>query len=131
MATFSFPYHTFETEYPESSFRVTLGGSYQYSAPPPAPDQRIFRLKFAAMKYFVASNGTIDKTTHPEFNVALLDDFYNTHKTHASFTYPHPVYGNLSCRFNKPLRIPAGIPQGGGAVPGIEVELIETPGISV
>lgn len=128
MATFNFPLHTQSTENPDSGFRATLGGSYQFSAPPPAPDQRIFKLKFRAMKYFL-KNGGLDRDMKPEFNLALLEDFYAAHKMHASFTYPHPVYGELVCRFNKPLMIPHGTEGGGGIVENIEVELIELPGM--
>jgi hypothetical protein len=126
---FDFPYHKYSTEYPESSYRVKLGGGYQYSAPPSAPDQRIFKLKFAAMKYFV-SNGAIDVTTKPEINLARLEQFYNTNKMNQTFTYPHPVLGDLPVRFNKPLAIPEGLEGGDGVVLNVEVELIEQPGLS-
>lgn len=81
------------------------------------------------MKYFV-SNGVLDKTKEPEINMARLEQFYDLHKLHATFTYNHPVYGELMCRFNKPLKVPEGTPGGQGFVPNIEVELIEMPGMS-
>jgi hypothetical protein len=80
------------------------------------------------MQYFVV-NGSIDRSVHPEYNLALLDDFYGLHKLHATFTYNHPVYGPLSCRFNKPLKIPEGKEGGNGVVENIEIELVEMPGI--
>jgi hypothetical protein len=129
MAVFNFPYHTFETKYPASGTQIQMGRSYTYTAPPEAPDQRKFRLKFRAMKYFVA-NGTVDPTTEPEINLAALENFYQLHKMHATFTYIHPVYGQLACRFNKPLSIPSGTIGGDGVVENIEVELVEVPGIS-
>lgn len=52
METFSFPYHTQETEYPESGTRVQLGGGYIFTAPPSGPDLRRFRLKFPTMFYY-------------------------------------------------------------------------------
>lgn len=129
MAILDFPYHTFGTENPESSFRVKLGSSYQFSAPPSGPDQRIFSLKFQAMKYFI-TNGVIDKSIHPEINLARLEEFYDAHKMHLSFTYPHPVYGDIVVGFNKPLKIPHGTAKGDGVVENIEVELIEKPGMA-
>lgn len=129
MAIFNFPMHKQETEYPDSGFRVTLGNSYQFAAPPSAPDQRKFTLKFALMKWFLNTENLLDRTQHPEFNLAVLDDFYNRHKTWAVFIYPHPVYGNLPCRFNKPLKIPTGIEGGNGAVVAFEIELLEQPGM--
>lgn len=129
MATFDFPYHTFSTENPDSSFRIKLGNSYQYSAPPVAPDQRIFKLRFPAMKYFTNGAGVIDATIHPAINLARLDAFYQLHKTHAYFEYPHPVYGTVVVSFNKPLNIPEGVKGGQGVYENIEVELIERPGM--
>lgn len=127
MAIFNFPYHRFSTENPDSSFRLQLGGSYQFSAPPSAPDQRIFKLKFNMMQYFVNTDGTINREKNPEYNAALLDEFYRLHKTHATFIYPHPIYGNLVCSFNKPLVMP----ETGdfGIVYNIDLELIERPGM--
>lgn len=130
MSQFDFPYHKVSTDYPESSFRANLGGSYQFSAPPVAPDQRVFKLRFALLKYFSGSDGKIDNLVQPELNMGRLEAFYNAHKLHATFTYPHPVYGNVSCRFNKPLRIPEGLTSGDGAIQGIEIEFIEQPGLS-
>ena len=130
MAVFNFPYHKVGTKYPNSGTRIQMGNSYQFSAPSPAPDQRIFRLKFALLQYFTTPAGQMDRTTMPEINLALLDDFYQAHKLHASFTYNHSVYGPLTCKFNQPLEIPHGLEGGNGVVRDIEVELIECPGIS-
>ncbi len=130
MAVFSFPNHRVSTEYPDSSLRMQMGNSYQFSAPPPAPDQRKFILKFAVMKWFVTPSGGLDLNTHPDINLALLDQFYNQVKLWGTFTYSHPVYGDLSCRFNKPLVIPEGVEQGNGTVMNIQVELIEVPGVA-
>lgn len=129
MAIFDFPYHKVSTENPDSSFRLKLGGSYQYSAPPVAPDQRIFKLKFAALRYFTLPNGMIDRTIEPKVNLARLEDFYAIHKLYAAFTYPHPVYGNIVCSFSKPLNIP----EIGhfGVVENIDIELVERPGMGV
>ncbi len=131
MAIFTFKNHTTATDYPDSGFRAKLGNSYQFSAPPPAPDQREFTLKFALLKWFPNPDGTMDLTKFPEINLALLDAFYNRHRTWATFVYPHPVYGNLPCKFNKPLKIPAGILGGDGAVKDIEINLIEAPGMII
>lgn len=129
MAKFNFPYHTFSTEYPESSFRAQLGGGYQFSAPPSAPDQRIFKLKFPGMRYYMKGMA-IDRDRDPHLNLALLVDFYELHKTHATFEYPHPVYGSVMVAFNKPLKVPEGTKGGDGLVEGIELEFIERPGMT-
>lgn len=127
METFSWMMHRFSTEYPETGFRVQLGNSYQYAAPPVAPDQRKITLKFATMKYFVNTAGVVDATIQPEINFLALENFYNAHKLWRKFYYNHPVYGQLVCKFNKPLQVPDGIPDGGGCLEPFEVELIEVP----
>lgn len=131
MAIFTFNNHTQETNYPDTSIRAKLGNSYQFTAPPSAPDQREFTLKFAVMKWYLDGNGNLDLTQFPAINLAVLDAFYNRHKLWATFTYPHPVYGNLPCKFNKPLKIPAGEAGGNGAVKNIEINLIEAPGMII
>lgn len=54
-----------------------------------------------------------------------LEAFYNAHKLHRSFLYPHPVYGNLEVKFMSPLKIPEGIKGGNGALNDFEIDLIE------
>ncbi len=127
---FDFPYHTFETEYPSSGFKAQLGNSYQFDAPPSAPDQRKFTLKFKTMRILLNTDGTIDVLTSPQINMGTLDAFYNKHKMFAVFIYHHPMYGDLPCKFNKPLKIPKGLENGGGALSDFEVELIEVPGMA-
>ena len=129
MAKFNFPYHTFSTEYPESSFRAQLGGGYQFSAPPSAPDQRIIKLKFPAMRYYMKGM-SIDRDREPLLNLALMVDFYELHRMHATFEYDHPVYGTMMVSFNKPLKVPEGTKGGDGIVEGIEIEFIERPGMT-
>jgi hypothetical protein len=125
MQTFDFPYHTFRTEYPESGNRVQLGGNYVFTAPPNGPDLRRFTLKFKTMFYYLYPNGTIDTTKNPQYNMAVLEAFYNAHKLHRSFLYPHPVYGNVEVKFMSPLKIPEGIEGGNGALGDFEIDLIE------
>lgn len=126
MATFDFPYHnTPETIWPESSTRVQFGNSYVFTAPPSAPDQRIFRLFFPALKYYTDSGGAVDATIEPQLNLQALINFYEEHHLWKPFTYPHPVFGNVEVRFNKPLQVPQGKAGGGGVVEGISLEFIE------
>lgn len=125
MQTFNFPYHTQSTEYPESGTRVQLGSGYIFTSPPNGPDLRRFNLKFEAMKYFTNELGAIDLTQKPEINMAVLENFYKTHKLHKTFIYPHPVYGNVQVKFYSPLKIPEGIVGGNGVLKDFTLELIE------
>ena len=79
------------------------------------------------MAYFVDQNNEIDTAVFPGRNLAVLEQFYNDHKRAFSFIFPHPVYGNVTCKFNRPLEIPPGVPGGNGLVQDPEVELIEIP----
>jgi len=127
MAIFPAKYFTYSTKYPESGTRVQLGRSYQFDTPPEAPDQRIFVLNLQGMKYFLDISNDIDRVYDPTRNLAFLEDFYNTHKRATAFTLEHPVYGDVVCKFNRPLEIPEGIQGGDGQVPSFEMELIEQP----
>lgn len=120
-------YFSYSTDYPETGDRIQLGNSYQFDAPSPAPDQRIFRLTLKGMTYFLNPNGTINRTTTPGRNLAGLEDFYIEHKRAKEFQLNHPVYGAVTCKFNLPLRIPDPIPEGNGVFPDFQVELIEIP----
>ena len=127
MQTFTFPNHQWATDYPETGVRVQLGGNYTFSAGPDAPPARSFKLYFTGFKYYVA-DGVVDKVTNAAVNnMGALEDFYAAHFLHESFVYPHPVYGDIVCKFNKVLRIPKGIKGGDGMVEDFELELIEQP----
>lgn len=125
METFNFPFHKFSTDYPESGTRVQLNGNYLFTAPPNGPDLRTITLRFPTMFYYLTSGGAIDIVKNPQYNMAVLEAFYNRHKLHKSFLYPHPVYGNMEVKFGRPLRIPEGMDGGSGAVEEFTIDLIE------
>lgn len=127
MATFPATYFTVQTKYPQSGSRVQLGNSYLYTAPPLAPDQRIFIVKLQGMTYFLNSNGTLNTTLQTGRNMAVLEQFYLDHKLYLTFQFTHPVYGTVNCKFNQPLQIPEGVEGGSGMLPAFEVELVEIP----
>lgn len=124
--TFNFPYHRVSTRHPTQGTNLKLGGGWDYNSKPSSPPQRLFTLDFKVMKYF-GSAGVLDLAKEPEINLGLLEAFYNTHLLHTEFNYPHPIYGNLLVKFLKPLEIPMGIEGGGGAIPGLNVSLVEFP----
>lgn len=127
MATFIWLINQQETKYPESGFRMQLGNSYAATAAPVAPDQRVITLSFGTMCYYTNLNGTIDYLKNPPLNFGALEKFYLDHKLHKSFDYVHPVYGTMICKFNKPLEVPKGIPEGNGWLQAFTLELIEYP----
>lgn len=129
MLTFDFPYHLVpETDYPDSSVRVSFGRSWIFTAPPDAPDQRTFTLSFTGFKYYVDENGNIDHTTNANINnMAALEDFYQQVRLYDIFIYPHPVYGNVNVRFKDPLKVPKGVKGGDGVLEDFQISLIEVP----
>ena len=126
MATFPALYFKYATKYPQSGTRLELARSYVFTSEAEAPDQRIFSLSLSGMQYFVVG-GQLSAAPHPERNMKVLEDFYIEHRLSKSFTLDHPLYGEVVCKFNKPLEIPEGVSGGDGFLPTCEVELLEIP----
>lgn len=126
--TFDFPNHGVPvTDNPDSGFRVQMGGSYTFAAPPTDPDQRVFTLTFNGMRFFLNEDDELDETIQPQVNMFNLIKFYQRHKLHKSFIYAHPVHGTLEVKFNKPLKEEGVLAGGFGVVKEFPVELIEMP----
>lgn len=118
----------FETQYPESGTRLQLGNSWTFTAPPDAPDQRIFKLTLQGLRFYVEEDGTtIDTDTEPTRNAGRFDAFYQRHRLWKSFTFNHPQFGPLEVKFHKPLNLPKGIKGGNGLLPEFDIELVEQP----
>lgn len=127
METFNFPMHLVSTKYPANGQSISFGGAYTFTSEPDAPDNRQFTLTFAGMKYFTAS-GAVDYATNAAINnVGALEQFYQRNGRWKSFTYPHPVYGDVVCKFLNPLDLPKGTPGGDGALPNFDVVMVEQP----
>lgn len=122
MDIFSFPYHTLEVKYPDSSIKVAFGGGYEFTSKPKAPDQVEYILNFAAMFFFETVPGYLDETKHVEANMAVLEKFYNDHKMYEKFIYPHPTHGNLVVRFAEPLNYKIAV-NGKGRVEPFSIRL--------
>jgi hypothetical protein len=127
MDTFSFPFHRVSHEWPQNSTQVAFGGGYLWASEPNAPAQRKFTLKMGGMQWFVDDEGAPDKDTAPDRNLGLLDDFYAVHQLWQSFVYPHPYYGNITVKFQSPLKLPDPMAGGGGVVPEFDITFIEQP----
>lgn len=127
MSVFPCSYFTVSTRYPESGIRINLGRSYQFDVPPEAPDQRIFTVTVQGLTWFTNADGTVNRTTNPGRNIAVLEDFYRDRRRALAFTFNHPAEGAIQVKFNRPLEIPSPISGGSGVLPDVEVELIEVP----
>lgn len=73
----------------------------------------------------VTVESSLDLVKNATYNMGALEAFYNRHKLHKPFIYPHPVYGNIEVRFMDPLKIPEGIVGGNGALEDFNLTLIE------
>lgn len=125
LPVYAWPNFLVQTQYPDNSYRPTLGGSYQFATKPTAPPQRIFTLTYAAMVYYLNPDGFLNPAIDPDNNLWGLEVFYRGVQTYGNFTFNHPAYGPLICKFSTPLLIPAGQPDGGGSVLNVVVTLVE------
>jgi len=122
---FSFPNHRVGIRYLPNSTTIQMGGGYQFASKPTSPPQRIFSLNFDVMKWYVDRYGNLDLITDAANNVGALDAFYQSVQLYSTFSYPHPMYGPIACKFSKPLDIPPVNPGGTGAILKVVVELVE------
>lgn len=114
-------------QYPQSSTSTKFGGGYSFASYPSGPDQVIFILHFAAMRYFVNSDGTMDTTTSPRINMQVLKNLYEANRLHKTFIYNHPIRGYVFCKFESPLQCPKVIPDANGVTEAFDVRLIMQP----
>lgn len=124
MATFDF-IHTVRYKYREAGGVYPMGKGWEFRVAPSVPTTRIFTLTMTGMQWFTDTNGVVINTTSPDRNLLRLDQFYQTHQLHMTFTYPHPVFGNLTVRFDKPLEIPDAMKGGSGVVETFDIVLGE------
>jgi hypothetical protein len=108
---------------PAAGNAMSMNG-WNFSSKPNVPYQKSFIVKVQGMQWYLLGNGLFDEVTNPAYNARLLEKFYETHGTWDNFTFPHPHFGNLSCRFKDPLEIPDAIPSSGGLIEAFEVKLI-------
>lgn len=122
--------HTVTHAYPKGDV-VQFGKGYQFNATPQLPFQRRFRLSFKAAQWFFNVDGTVDLTTHPEFNMGVMDAFFQAHDYSKPFTYPHTLYGNITVKFaaDQAFEIPKAMDGGTGVTEPFEIFLVEQPGL--
>lgn len=130
MDTFNFPYHSVTHTYPKGD-SVKFGKGYTFNAKPILPFQRVFRLHFNAMQWFLNSDGTLDHATNATYNIQALIDFFEAHDTSQAFTYIHPAYGPITVKFSadQTFEIPKTIDGAGGTTESLDLFLVEQPGL--
>ncbi len=121
---FVFGPHTTRVEYPNTEV-IAMGRGF-FSAVKPfrrPPNTYLLNFNEGAMRYqYVA--GLINATKNIPRNIMALEAFYAAHGMWDSFIYPHPVLGNIRCRFKKAYQSPQVFE---GACKEFSLELIEQP----
>jgi hypothetical protein len=126
METYNFPYFVLEDKYPESSAKLSLGGGYEFASKPKAPDQISFMLHYDTMVFIESVPGTLDLVSNPMLNMGTLRAFYETHRLYEPFLFEHPILGEVTVRFARPLSYK--LRKGGrGSVEPFTVELLLQP----
>lgn len=125
--TFDFGFHTPSWVYPKGD-AFKFGRGYQFTIQPQDPLQRTFVLNFdAGLMWVIGDDGSIDATTEPTLNMKRLVDFYERHLTWKTFTYPHPVFGDIHVKFDadSPLNVPKPVTGGSGLTDSFTMQLVE------
>lgn len=127
METFNFPNHTMRHKYPDGD-RVRFGRGYTFAARPVTPIQRSFTLSFNSLRWeWDEEEEEYSATISPTTNMLALANFYEVHLLDKRFIYPHPVYGNLTVRFDQPFELPKSLPGGSGWTEPFDLVVIEEP----
>lgn len=97
---------------------------WDYTPQPVLPYRRKFKVTLEGLRWRFLDNGTIDYATDPERNAGVLEAFYTTHRKHKPFNFTHEWLGTLEMRFETPLNVPKALPDSGGLLEALEVNMI-------
>lgn len=116
--TFNYPYHTPQNEY-QGGYSIKFGRGYRFAARPTGPEEVIIHLNFPAMFVFEEEIGHgANADVEPTLNIYSLMFFYTRHLMYKPFFYNDWIYGQVVCRFNKPLIMPKTLKTSPGEVGG-------------
>lgn len=114
------------TEVPPEEPSVMNMNGWPFTPKPKVPYRPSFKVVLHGLKWYLNGPGTaLDVTTNPTKNAGRLLNFYKTNRLWDTFTLNHEYLGNIICRFEKPLTLPAGLPESGGLLEAVEVTLIQ------
>lgn len=114
-----------ETLPPDRPTTVVSMNGWEFTAKPKVPYRRRFKLTLHGLRWYLNADGTFNSTTNPTFNARRLELFYQSNETWDSFTFPHPHFGNITCRFANPVNIPKALENANGLIEALEVTLVE------
>ncbi len=119
-----------ETVPPEPAAVTSMNG-WEFSAKPSVPYRRKFKVTLHGLRWYLQANGLYDPNTDPQHNAHRLEKFYAEHQRWREFNWEHPHIGLLVVKFAAAVTVPAGIPNSGGLINALEIQLVESnPGYS-
>ena len=127
-STFDWNLHIETTVYNDVDQSLKLGGGWDYMIDPLVNPPRTFVLTFGALCWFtkrVNDQLMLDYETSAPINAGRLDKFFDTHRLHKPFWYPHPKYGLIKVRFDKPVNLANPSLNSKGVVQNVTVFLKE------
>lgn len=102
--------------------RVTDMNGWTFAPKAKTPYRPQFKVTLYGL-YWKLSNGALDITSNPTVNAGRLRAFYIQNRLHGTFTFQHEYLGSITCRFAKPVSIPAAEVNSNGLIPAFEVTL--------
>lgn len=126
MDTFMHMNHLVAIDYLEVDTSVTFGDGWAFTSGSQDPLRREFTLSFQGYKFYGDAEGDYDVTTNQYVNnMSDLIAFYAAHRTSTHFIYHVHGIESTEVRFKEPLKIPKGIPDGGGALEPFTITFVE------
>lgn len=101
---------------------VTDMNGWSFNPKPKTPYRPQFKVTLHGLRWRMGS-GVLDVTTEPTLNAGRLRAFYIQNRMSGTFQLAHEYLGNITCRFAKPVSIPAAIPNSNGLIDAFEVTL--------
>lgn len=109
----------------EQASVVTMNG-WTFSAKPTTPFVKSYRLTLYGLRWFLDNNDYFDDSTNPTINASRLENFYQQHELWKPFLWTHPHTGvEKAYRFKTPVTVPKALPNSGGLIDALEVQIIE------
>ncbi len=122
--------HILEYEYMEVDTKLELGNGWSFTSESDSPLKRIFKLSFQGYKFYTKEEDSVE-VIDPDAsqyvnNMADLIAFYAAHRTFKRFIFkPYGLSEEVTVRFKEPLKVPKGLPNGGGALEPFTITLEE------
>ncbi len=101
---------------------VTDMNGWTFAPKAKTPYRPQFKVTLHGLRWIMGS-GVLNVTTEPERNAGRLRAFYIENRMNGTFTLNHEYLGAITCRFAKPVSIPAAIPNSNGLIDAFEVTL--------